>query len=429
MAHSITHTILVYDPGHFHAALLFSQHNDRVARAIHVYAPPGRDVEKFIALIDGFNSRAEAPTHWQLECHIGADALTTMMAEHRGEIVILAGRNGPRLALMHRLHDAGFQVLADKPWLTNGNALPHLNAITDGAPLAVDIMTGRFDTFAALRNTIIATPSVFGELGADSRQPAIEFTSRHHFLKLVNGQPLQRPLWFFDSTIQGDGIVDIQSHYVDQAQWILEGGILAEGILSPPVDTPVEILSAERWRTEVPLDLFCESTGEAAFPDDLSHNIRDDVLHLACNGRIDYRMSGVWVRQIAEWGLREAPGGGDLHGFTAHGSNGVLIVDRNPETGFQRQMRLHLNDSSGLETALEQWRKDFPGLEAQPSTDGYLMHLPPRSDIQHELQFPMMLSQFLDLVDGDIWPADLAARIRTRYTLITRAWEQATEII
>ncbi|MBT5082652.1 MAG: hypothetical protein HOK21_08870 [Rhodospirillaceae bacterium] len=420
MTRDKAHTILIYDPGHFHAALLFAQRNSRVARCIHLYAPPGPEVEKFIALIDGFNSRAEAPTNWQLECHIGADSLDAMMAERQGEIVVLAGRNGPRLALMHRLHDAGFQVLADKPWLTNSDALPHLNAITEAAPLAVDIMTGRHDAFAALRNRIIRTPSVFGTLGEDRSQPALEFTSRHHFLKLVDGRPLQRPPWFYDSSMQGDGLVDIHFHYVDQVQWII----------APLVDDNAELLTAGRWRIPVPLDLFRESTGETAFPSYLAQQVNDDVLQLACNGRIDYRMAGVWVRQIAEWGLWEAPGGGDLHGFTARGGNGLLRVNVDPDTGFQRQMRLSLANSDALKPALEQWREEFPGLEAEASMDGYLMHLPIQSHIKHEFQFPLMLAQFLDLVDNaalGAWPADLAARIRTRYTLLAQAWAQATD--
>ncbi len=45
----MTEIISVYGPGHFHVALLLVQHNPRVSRTIHVYAPAGPDVEKFIA--------------------------------------------------------------------------------------------------------------------------------------------------------------------------------------------------------------------------------------------------------------------------------------------------------------------------------------------------------------------------------------------
>ena len=143
------HRILVLDPGHFHAALLFSRSSPRVDPVIHVHAPPGPDVEAFIALIDGFNNRNIDPTSWRLESHIEVKALDTLIAERHGEIVVLAGKNGLRLPIMHRLHDAGFHVLADKPWLTDSTNLPHLDAITAQGPLGVDIMTGRHSALAA----------------------------------------------------------------------------------------------------------------------------------------------------------------------------------------------------------------------------------------------------------------------------------------
>ncbi|MDP6342322.1 MAG: putative oxidoreductase C-terminal domain-containing protein [Alphaproteobacteria bacterium] len=415
----MTHSLLVFDPGHFHAALLLSRRNSRVDRTVHLYAPPGPDVEKFIALIESFNERQEAPTDWRLDHHIGPDALAALIAERRGGIVILAGRNGPRLALMHRLHDEGFHVLADKPWLTDSGALPHLEAITTGPPLAVDIMTGRHSAFGRLRSAVLATPSVFGALGAGTERPALEFTSRHHLLKLVGGRPLQRPAWFYDVTVQGDGLVDIQSHYVDQAQWI----IAPEHRLQ--ADRDVEIISAERWTTPVPLDLFRESTGEETFPEYLRPLVEGGQLQLACNGRIDYRLCGVRVRQHCEWGLREAVGGGDIQGFTARGETAELTIDHGPDTGFRPRMRLALDDDRTIELALGQWRAEFPGLEVRADDDGYLLGLPPASEAGHEDQFPLMLDQFLDLVDAAGWPGELAARIRCRYTLLARALDFA----
>ena len=417
------HTISVYDPGHFHAALLLNQSNARVNRTIHVFAPPGRDVEKFIALIESFNSRDEDPTDWHLEHHIGPDALEALVAERPGGIVILAGRNGPRLALMHRLHDEGFHVLADKPWLTDSANLPHLEAITAKLPLAVDNMAGRHSAFAKLRNAVISTSAIFGELDTSAHQPALEFTSRHHLMKLVGGQPLQRPAWFYDSRIQGDGLVDIQSHYVDHAQWIVGEGHRFD------IDSDVEIMAAERWTTPVPLDLFRESTGESAFPDYLSHAVEDDVLHLPCNGRIDYRMRGVRVRQYCDWGPREAEGGGDLQSFTARGTKAELTVESGPETGFQPEMCLHPDEALDLSAAAAQWRAAFPSLEITATEDGgHILRLPTKDQVGHDAQFPLMLDQFLDLVEADTWPADLMARIRTRYTLLARALDHCSAV-
>jgi predicted dehydrogenase len=413
MAHELT----VYDPGHFHAALLLSRRNPRVSRTVHVYAPPGPDVAAFLALVEGFNARAEAPTDWLIEPHLGDDALEAMIAGRRG-IVVLAGRNGPRLALMHRLHDAGFHVLADKPWLTDSRSLPHLDAVTAGLPLAIDIMTGRHGTLSRLRNAVIRTRSVFGDLDGGGK-PALELFSRHHLLKRVSGRPLRRPAWYYDVGVQGDGMVDVQSHYVDQAQWIVGEHHRYDA------DRDVEILDAERWATAVPLALFRESTGEAGFPDYLAAVVEGDVLPLACNGRIDYRLCGVHVRQHCEWGLREPDGGGDIQGFTARGTNATLTVDEGPETGFAPEMLLDLREEAGFAEALDGWRADFPGLEATRTDRGHLLALPPAAHISHEAQFPRALDGFLDLVETGAPCPETAARIRTRYTLLARARDKA----
>ncbi len=209
--------------------------------------------------------------------------------------------------------------------------------------------------------------------------------------------------------------MDIQSHYVDQAQWLLGEGHRFD------IDRDVEILAAERWTTAVPLDLFRESTGENAFPEYLAHVVEDDILHLACNGRIDYRMRGTWVRQYCDWGLREAPGGGDIQGFTARGTRAALNVDLNAETGFQPEMRLRPHDSQIIDGAAAQWRVEFPNLEITAMDGGYRLRLPDKDQVGHDAQFPLMLEQFLDLVEAGAWPDELTARIRTRYTLLARA--------
>lgn len=416
------HSLVAFDPGHFHAALLFFDDNPRVERTIHVYAPAGPELDAFIAMIEGFNARADAPTHWRVNVYRGDDALERLIAERRGEIVILAGRNGARLALMHRLHDAGFNVLADKPWMTDSANLPHLNAITAGPPLAVDIMTGRINRLAELRNAVIAEKSVFGDLVTGLEAPAIELISRHHLLKQVDGAPLRRPPWFYDIAVQGDGMVDIHSHYVDQAQWILES---LESDRPFEMDHDMEILDAERWVTEVPLDLFRESTGASAFPETITGAVTGDVLNLACNGRIDYRLRGIWVRHLCEWGHREPEGGSDVHGFIARGENAELSIRQDPETGFKTVFRLRVDDKSGFDAASAAWRESFPGLAVSGDGDGYLLTLPPDAHMRHEAQFPLVLDGFLSLVEAGEPAPDLAARIRSRYTLIARARDRA----
>ena len=59
------HTLLFLEPGHFHAALTLRVPNPRVADEIVVYAPDGAERRDFLALVERFNARGEAPTRWR----------------------------------------------------------------------------------------------------------------------------------------------------------------------------------------------------------------------------------------------------------------------------------------------------------------------------------------------------------------------------
>ena len=218
------HTLLFLEPGHFHAALTLRVRNPRVNRAIHLYARPGAEHDAFTGLVRSFNTRADAPTDWDLRVHESNAPERALVGERCGNVVVLAGRNQPKLGTIARLHAAGLHVLADKPWLTDPRGIPNLARVTEGWPLAMDIMTFRHDAIARITHRLAASPDLFGALLVSSREPAIDLHSVHHLLKVVNGAPLIRPPWYYDTRIQGNGLVDIQSHMADQAQWLLEDG-------------------------------------------------------------------------------------------------------------------------------------------------------------------------------------------------------------
>ncbi len=411
------HTLLFYDPGHFHAALTLRSQNPRTDPAIHVYANEGPDLDAFLALIRSFNERAKAPTRWTANLHTGENALQKLIDDRHGDIAILAGRNDSKLQTIRALHGAGIHALVDKPWITTSAALPLLNEATAGPPLALDIMTSRHDVVAQLRRRIVATDAVFGEFAGTAEQPDIEITSLHHLCKIVNGAPLQRPPWYYDVAVQGDGLVDIQTHMVDQTQWLIDPEDAAE------YDNDVILDNAERWTTNVPLSSFTESTGAAAFPDSIADQIVAGELQLACNGQIDYRLKGVRVRQRSEWALHQPAGGGDLHSATVRGSGCGIVIRQGPETGYVTEV--HVTGGDGLEArlseALPAWRESFPGLDFKASELGFEMLIPAALNTGHEAHFAMVLDEFLDLVETSAWPEHLARRIRNRYTLTASA--------
>jgi predicted dehydrogenase len=417
------HTLLFYEPGHFHAALTLRNDNPRVASDVHLYARPGPDREAFLSLIDAFNSREARSTHWRVHLHEADDPLSRLIDERRGTIVVLAGRNGDKLATLARLHEAGFEVLADKPWLTSSAALTDLSRATDGPPLAMDIMTDRNEVVARLRHRLVRDARLFGEFVSEPGRPAIEIASVHHLYKMVNGRPLQRPWWYYDIAVQGDGVVDIQSHLTDQVQWLVlddEPGNYGED---------VELHAARRWTTPVPLDLFRDSTGRAAFPESLDEYVRDDVLALACNSEIEYSLRGVRARQRAQWEQREAPGGGDLHPCVIRGTRCTLVVKHGPETAQVAQ--LHVQPAAGIDLepalagAVAELQEDFPGVGLARSDTGFELTIPETLRTSHESHFAMVLEQFLDYVDAGRWPPWLTSGIRMRYQLLADARERA----
>ena len=209
------HTLAFLDPGHFHAALAVRERHPRVRDEIFVYAPAGPELEDFLALIDAFNRRAERPTAWRPVVRAGDDSLGRLLAERPAGVVILAGRNDRKMALMRRLHDAGLHVLADKPWLAGPDGLDDLRHTLGGSPLAMEIMTGRHEITSILTRKLVGQDELFGDFeSAGPDRPAIEIGSVHHLQKTVNGAPLRRPVWFFDVRVQGDGIADIPTHMV-----------------------------------------------------------------------------------------------------------------------------------------------------------------------------------------------------------------------
>lgn len=432
------HTLLFHEPGHFHAGLLIRSANPRIDRTVHVYAAPGPDLERFVTLVAGFNSRPDDPTDWDLQLHSDPghhhDLLGRLIAERRGELVVVAGRNEPKLATIRRLHGAGFAVLADKPWIVGPAGLPDLQQVTAGPPTAMDIMTGRHDAVNRLIRRIVATEDLFGRFAGGGRTvPDLEFGSVHHLCKTVDGRPLTRPPWYYDVAIQGDGMVDIHSHLVDQAQWLAETG-------SPPAAAPgtddeeIVFERAERWSTAVPLVAFTLSTGLAEFPAAVADRISDrgsgPVLALACNGRIDYRLRGISVRQQTVWRIRPPAGGSDLHSFTARGTNCTVVVDQGPETGGRSQVRLGPAGAgrwaARLARNLERWQDEFPGLAAETTDHGHRLIIPPTLETPHEATFGLVLEDFLDRVEAGGWSSPLAATIRSRYTLLATAQRMAT---
>lgn len=412
------HSLLFLDPGHFHATLTLREPNPLVSDEVFVYASEGSGLSDFLTLIERFNGRAERPTRWRPVVITDADPLSRLIAARRGDVVVLAGRNGGKARTFRRLHEAGFHVLADKPWLIEPDDLDHIRASLAGWPLVMEIMTGRHDVAARLFQRLVDSREVFGDFRDDG--PAIELTSVHHLEKLVDGAPLRRPWWFFDVRVQGSGAVDIPTHVVDQTQWLLEG----RGNAAAEIP---RLVSARAWPTRVPLDAFRRITGEAAFPPELRPLVDGEALSYGCNAELAYRIGAVTARATVSWRLSSPDGGGDTHATVARGTRADVLMERGAHTGHRRKLMVEPHaDTELVRQAITETvaaaQRELPGVGVGPVIDRrYEVTIPTALDTGHESHFARVLDEFLRTIDEHRWPAALAERTLAKYTLLAEA--------
>ncbi|HUM17822.1 MAG TPA: putative oxidoreductase C-terminal domain-containing protein [Candidatus Nitrosotalea sp.] len=412
------HTLAFLEPGHFHASLTLREANPRVAPEVFVYATASPELDDFLARVERFNRRAERPTRWRLRVQISEDPLARLLDERPGDLVVLAGRNGGKARVIRRLHAAGLHVLADKPWLVDPGDLDDIRPSLPGPPIVRETMTGRRDAVARLVKRLVDDPDIFGGF-VNAETPAIEQESVHHFEKRVDGAPLRRPWWYFDSRVQGGGAVDIPTHLVDQAQWLLD----ATGRSG---EAP-RLLTARGWSTHVPIDVFRRVSGAGAVPPALRPIVEGDALRVFCNAELTYALAGVTARAAARWEIATPPGGGDTSRVVLRGRSAEVSVEQSAGTQFRRRVSVVARGDAraterALGEALAAARTELPGVEARRLGPGiHELVVPPALDAGHEAHFAELLDELLGWIDAREWPAAVAERTLAKYTLLAEA--------
>jgi predicted dehydrogenase len=421
------HTLAFLEPGHFHATLTLGERQPRVRDEIFIYTQPGPELDEFLALVEAFNRRAERPTSWRPVVRTGDLPLERLIAERPGEVVILAGKNDRKMAMMRRLHDAGFHVLADKPWLAGPDGLEDLRHTLSGGPLTVEMMTGRHDLTSILIAKLVGELEVFGDFDTAPDEPTIRISGVHHLEKTVNGRPLRRPPWYFDVRVQGDGIADIPTHMVDQVQRL----VAAVGSGTSAESRPAfELLAARTWATQVPQALFERVTGHPGFPDDLAHLVTGSKLAYRSNAELSFRLGAVTAALDTRWELSAPAGGGDTHCSIIRGTRAKILVEQHAGTGFRRRISVVPRQQvdrarTTLAEAITAWQEAHPGLTIEEAGTGWELRVPRALDVGHERHFPLLLADFLSRVEEGRLSDDLATNTLAKYTLLARASSEA----
>jgi hypothetical protein len=324
------------------------------------------------------------------------------------------------------LNRAGFAILADKPWVTTQAAIPFLHAtMTSGRPLAVDIMTERYEIATLIQKKFLAEQNVFGEIRINKDTgPSVFKECVHHLYKIVNQKPLVRPPWYFDIDIQGEGIVDTTIHLVDMTHWMLFPAI--------PIDyeKDIELIEARRWPTEVPLDKFVKITGTHQFPQAVQKYVKDDVLNYFCNGELIYDLKGVPVHLRETWNLDEPPGGGDTHRSLIKGTRSDLMIRQLPENDFKTELLIiprghRIQVEETIQDCLGKWSHRYPGLSVNPEKNALLINIPDDLRTTHEQHFCQVRDAFLAHLDAGTEPAEHRACTIAKYALLAEAREKA----
>jgi len=66
-------SLVVVDPGHFHATLVQQRMYPELSPVVRVYAPLGADLIDYLSRIARYNRRPQAATDWRLDVHAGPD--------------------------------------------------------------------------------------------------------------------------------------------------------------------------------------------------------------------------------------------------------------------------------------------------------------------------------------------------------------------
>lgn len=421
--------LITLDPGHFHAALIQKSMYKQVDPVVQVYAPEGEELKAHLQKINDYNSRSDQPAAWIENVYSGDDYFEKMIADKRGNLVVISGNNRLKTDYIKKSVEAGLNVYADKPMVITSENFPVLEEafrIADQkGVLLFDDMMERYEITTILQRELSQVSEIFGALQpGNAEQPAVEEVSIHHFCKNVSGKPMIRPAWFFDVKQEGEGIVDVTTHLVDLVQW----GCFPEQVIHK---SDIELLRARHWMTEIKLDEFKEVTGKNRFPDFLSDDIKDGKLNVFSNGEILYKIKGYYAKVSVEWRFKAPEGTADTHCSIMHGTMSALEIRQGSEEKNDPTLYIIANDGCDLNkfsADLEKIVKGLPqnGLSIQNvNKNTWKVMIPRELKVGHEAHFAQVTAKYLEYLKAGKLPDWEVPNMITKYFTTTRALELA----
>jgi predicted dehydrogenase len=393
-----------------------------------VYAPLGPEVLDYLNRISLFNARKDNPTGWEIDLHTGSDFFERMLREAPGNVVVMTGRNRPKIERLRAAVDAGLNVLADKPWIINSADVPKLQQVLNEAEkkgvVAYDIMTERYEITSMLQRELVNDPEVFGkQLPGTEAEPGISAKSIHHLMKVVAGVSLRRPAWFFDIGEYGEGLADVGTHVVDLVQWTA----FPEQKLDYRTD--VKMLAARHWPTVIPKQDFQRVTGEPEFPTSLAAHVKDGKLQYFCNNHVYYTLRGVHVKLDIVWNWEAPEGAGDVYQAVFRGTNARIEIRQDKPEKFVTELYVVTNTAAAkdaLRRKIAALQTAYPGLAISENGNESRIVIPDRYRVSHEAHFAQVTNQFFQyLKTPSAMPAWEKPNMLVKYYISTKGVEMS----
>lgn len=423
--------LITLDPGHFHAALVQKTMYNGVSSTVYVYAPKGPDVKSHLDKIDAYNSRSSHPTHWKEEVYLGNDFFNRMIADKKGNVVVMAGNNRNKTTYIKRSIAAGFSVLGDKPMAIDKQNFALLkDAFATAAKkklVLYDIMTERYEITNTLQRELAQIPEIFGRQKKGTPQhPGVEMQSIHYLYKYVSGSVLTRPVWFFDTQQEGEGMQDVGTHLVDLVQW--------ECFPNKSIDykKDIQFNSAGHWVSNITLSQFNTVTGSNGFPAFLRKSVvHDTVLQAYMNGMVNYKLFGVNVRLTAMWDYK-APAGGDNQYSVLRGTKANLVIKQGPDEKYVPELYIApVSNTPAYENQVLNKIRDldnkYPGVYLKKEGNVWHVIIPDIFKDGHEAHFAKVTNSYLDYLKNGDMPKWEVPDMIAKYYVTTTALDMAQQ--
>jgi hypothetical protein len=289
-------------------------------------------------------------------------------------------------------------------------------------------MTERHEITTQLQKELSMLRDIFGELQKGTPDnPAVTKESVHHFSKIVSGNPIKRPGWFFDVEQQGEGIVDVTTHLVDLVQWECFPGQVIQR-------SDIEMLKARRWPTVLSKEDFKKVTQLEDFPEYLAKDIKNGKLNTFANGEMIYKIKDIHAKVIVEWKFEAPEGAKDTHYSIMRGTICDLIIRQGKEEGYKPTLYIEAGANTdvnafqgNLEKAVIQ-NLPFDGLSLEKVSEGtWKLNVPDKYKVGHEAHFGQVTAKYLEYLKKGKLPSWEVPNMITKYYTTTTGLKMAKQ--